>query len=204
MKATKKAVFIVAVLLGVFCVISLALAEDEDPDRDWHRTGRGRMMGAWSGEGRAQHPMGRMSGGMQGQRYGGSRRGRFQGARQAIRQRLELTDEQVEKLKEIRLSHKEEFLAVAEKLADAHRVLRDAVKAGDEEKIRATAAQIGTSIAERAILTSKVRKESRAVLTPEQLNKLDAFQEARETMQEARHKVRRMLRQRLGEGTEKD
>ncbi|KPJ60984.1 MAG: hypothetical protein AMS15_06185 [Planctomycetes bacterium DG_23] len=203
MNATKKTLFIGAALLAVLALSSVAVAEEKGPGRDWHPTGHGRMMGAMHPED-AQHPMGRMRGGMRGRRYGSLGRGGLQGVRQAIRQRLDLTDEQVEKLKEIRLSHSKEALAVAEKLAEAHRALRDAVKAGDEVKIRETAAQIGTTIAERAILTLKIQKESRAVLTPEQINKLEAFQEARETMQEARRNAMQRLRQRLGKPTEKE
>lgn len=203
MKATKKALFIGAVVLGVFWVSYLVLAADEGSGHDWQRTRHGRAQGRMHGDWqRTGH--GRMMGRMQGRMKMGLGQGGLLGARRGMRQRLDLTDEQAEKLKEIRLSHKDKALAVAERLAKAHRALRDAVKGGDEEKIRKTAAEIGKAIAERAILTSKIQSESRAVLTPEQINKCDAFREARETMQEARQNTMRRLRQRLGKDTEKE
>jgi Spy/CpxP family protein refolding chaperone len=94
----------------------------------------------------------------------------------AIRQ-LELTADQKQKITGI-LQGKEEALATARKAyADAGKALDEASSSGDDSAIRAAAVKVGNTLADLQILRKKVVKEIKAVLTPEQLKKLDEIKD---------------------------
>ena len=104
----------------------------------------------------------------------------------AIRQ-LELTADQKQKITGI-LQGKEEALATARKAyADAGKALDEASSSGDDAAIRAAAVKVGNTLADLQILRKKVVKEIKAVLTPDQLKKLEQLKEqARESLQRMR------------------
>lgn len=83
---------------------------------------------------------------------------------------LNLTDTQKESVKAILDKHQPEFKAIADAAAPARKALHDAVTADavDEAAIRAAAAVVAKTEADRAVLQAKVHSEVWAVLTPEQ------------------------------------
>lgn len=88
---------------------------------------------------------------------------------------LDLTDDQRAQLKKIRDAHEAEFHQAAEKMRAAHEGMRALVEADtiDEGAIRAKSAEVAAAEAELAILSAKVRQESKQILTAEQREKLE-------------------------------
>jgi Spy/CpxP family protein refolding chaperone len=90
----------------------------------------------------------------------------------AIRQ-LDLTPEQTQKITGIQKS-KDEVLATARKAyTEAGKALDEASSSGDDAAIRAAAVKVGNALADLQILRKKVVTELKAVLTPDQLKKLE-------------------------------
>lgn len=94
-----------------------------------------------------------------------------------LRSELNITAEQREKIQAIVKSHKAEIAAVAQPIVEKRRALREAVsvKNPDEKAIRAASDELGKAIGNAAVLGSKVKAEVRAVLTPEQMQKIESF-----------------------------
>ncbi len=106
-------------------------------------------------------------------------------------EKLELTEEQVEKLEALQDEHKPKAETIREQLKDAHEALREAVEAGAEEsKIRAAAAAVGVAMGERAVLQVEGKKAVDAVLTAEQ----------KATLEELKEKMRKRMEERKGKG----
>jgi len=108
----------------------------------------------------------------------------------SIRQ-LELTVDQTQKIRGILQSKDEALTAARKAYADAGKALDESSTNGDDAAIRTAAVKVGQALADLQILRKKVATELKAVLTPEQLKKLDQLKEqARERMQGMREPVR--------------
>jgi Spy/CpxP family protein refolding chaperone len=88
--------------------------------------------------------------------------------------RLDLTDEQKESVKQITEAAKEKNKTAAEAVGEARKALQEAVVNGDETAIRKAATNLGKVLGDQAVLKSQTRASIKAVLTPEQLEKMDA------------------------------
>ena len=87
---------------------------------------------------------------------------------------IALTDAQREQVRSIRESHQKEFEEAGTKLRTAQRefALASQGPSADEAAIRSKATALANAMAEEAILRAKVRIETEALLTPEQLEQL--------------------------------
>ena len=85
-------------------------------------------------------------------------------------ERLRLTDAQKEQIKSILQSHKDDWKALADRAATAHKALQDAVTADtiDDELIRQRSAAVAAVEADIAVARAHTRAEIFQVLTPEQ------------------------------------
>ena len=92
----------------------------------------------------------------------------------AIMHKLDLTDEQREKIETIMDENHAKTSAARRAVEKARKALEEAT-AGDanEPAIRKAAAALGTALGDEAVLKVKTMKEIKAVLTPEQIKKLD-------------------------------
>ncbi len=98
---------------------------------------------------------------------------------------LQLTEEQNKKVQSV-IQGKQAVLAAARKaFGEASAALNEASSKGDEAGIRAAAAKVGQTLAELQVLKTKLAAELKAVLTPEQLKKLEDMKNmASQRMQE--------------------
>jgi len=95
-----------------------------------------------------------------------------------ILQRLDLTDEQNEKIKAIHNANKEKMEAAQKAITEATKALHEAVAEGtDEATIRAAGTKLGNAVSEQAVLGATTITSIKKVLTDEQLTKLKEFQE---------------------------
>jgi len=102
-----------------------------------------------------------------------------------ILRRLDLTEDQRDKVKTV-LNNKKEDAEVANKaVRDAQKALHEAVinEAG-EEAIRTAAAGVGRAIGDQAVLKTQAAASVKAVLTEEQLQKLERIKEKTKELQE--------------------
>lgn len=85
-------------------------------------------------------------------------------------ERLGLTDAQKAQIKSILQSHKDEWKALADRAATAHKALQDAVTADpiDDELIRQRSAAVAAVQADVAVARAHTRAEILQVLTPDQ------------------------------------
>ena len=115
-------------------------------------------------------------------------RGRFPG----LRQRLNLTPEQLEQIKAIREQNKEEWRTVRQRIHQAQRALDEAVYADqtDEAMVEARARDVGEAHAAMARMRALMELKIRRVLTPEQLNTLRTLRQQRATEREQRMRER--------------
>ncbi len=88
--------------------------------------------------------------------------------------RLDLTAQQWEKTAAILEKHKDEIRALHKKMWKAKKALRDATMSDtyNEKNIRAAAGNLAADIEETAILRAKVFSEIRAILTPQQIERM--------------------------------
>lgn len=92
--------------------------------------------------------------------------------------RLDLTDEQADKIKAIHNSNKEKMEAARKSITEATKVLHEAVAEGaDEAAIRAAGAKLGNAISDKAVLRAATITSIKEVLTDEQRTELKEFQE---------------------------
>lgn len=103
----------------------------------------------------------------------GPRHGGFMAGR--IAERLELTDQQRERIGEIRDSYSEEARALLENLGAERRELATAIHADplDESAIRDAASQVARVEADMAVQRARIFSEIRQILTPEQVEKAE-------------------------------
>jgi protein CpxP len=102
-------------------------------------------------------------------------------------QRLDLTDAQRSRVKEILDSHRNDLRALGDKAMAAHQAL-DAATASDsfdEATVRTKAAEVGAVDADMAVMRARVYNEVYQILTPDQQKQLKQLQtEMRQRMQE--------------------
>jgi periplasmic protein CpxP/Spy len=109
-------------------------------------------------------------------REGGDRLG-------GLRERLNLSPEQLEQIKAIREQNKDQWRAARQRAHQAHRALDEAIYAdnADESLIEARTREVAeaqtTLVRMRALTELKIRR----ILTPEQLNTLRALRQQRAT-----------------------
>jgi len=95
-----------------------------------------------------------------------------------ILHRLDLTDEQIDKIKDIHNANKEKTEAAKKAIAEATKLLHEAVAEGaDEAAIRAAGTKLGNAVSEQVILRATTITSIKKVLTDEQLTKLKELQE---------------------------
>ena len=92
-----------------------------------------------------------------------------------LKEKLNLTDDQMQKIRAIMQAHRDEIAAALTTLNDKHKALLAAVRADpvDEAAIKAAANGMGDAIGNASILRAKIRQEVLAVLTPEQRAQID-------------------------------
>ena len=115
--------------------------------------------------------------------------------------RLDLTDDQRSRVRQITESHREEQRAIADRARQAHAALREVTEGGtfDEAAVRARAADVANVEADMAVARARIFSEVYQILTPEQQAKLKTLQAERGQRQErVRERVqeRRERRQR--------
>jgi Spy/CpxP family protein refolding chaperone len=86
---------------------------------------------------------------------------------------LGLTDAQLQQVRTIMESHRDDQKAIGDRMRDARKALQDAIEADplNEGAIRDAAAAVGAIDADAAVLQAKLRAEVFALLTPEQVKK---------------------------------
>ena len=89
---------------------------------------------------------------------------------------LDLTDEQIEAIKQIHEANKEAMQAAQKAVGEAAKALHEAVLAGNEAKIRAAATNLGNAIGQCAVLRAATMASIKAALTAEQQAKLEQLQ----------------------------
>ncbi len=96
-----------------------------------------------------------------------------------IARALDLTDDQKARIKGVLKSHAPEIEAQMKASASARRLLHEAVAAQpvDEAAIRASAQELGRVHGEGAVLFAHIRTEIEPILTPEQREKIQRFQQ---------------------------
>jgi periplasmic protein CpxP/Spy len=92
-----------------------------------------------------------------------------------VLQKLDLNDQQKQQIKEILESHRQAMEQARQARLEAVKAYGQAVRAGEESSIRSSAAAVGTAMADAAMLRIQVMTAVKAVLTPEQLQKLEAM-----------------------------
>ncbi len=99
---------------------------------------------------------------------------------QRAKKYLDLTDEQIEQFKALKDSVREELKAVHE----AKKALFEAVMADEvnDVTIRSKAAELGEVVGDAAVKVANTIKEAKAILTPEQQEKLEELKEKRDAM----------------------
>ncbi len=91
-----------------------------------------------------------------------------------VADQLNLTDEQKNLIRNICQESRADANEVVQAVDNARAALHEAVLSGaSEEQIRAAAAALGTVIGNQAVLQAQTITAAKAVLTPEQLKKLD-------------------------------
>jgi Spy/CpxP family protein refolding chaperone len=99
---------------------------------------------------------------------------------------LDLTEEQQEKIKSIHETNQKAMQEAREAVQKAMQALRQAVEdEGDEETVNTAAAAVGKAMGQRAIMRIKSQKAVKAVLTEEQLKKMEELKEKAKACREA-------------------
>jgi len=97
---------------------------------------------------------------------------------QRVVSELELTPEQIGKIKTELRSEKEAIVALLSRLHESKKTLRETIQAGTDEKaIRAAAAKVAEVDADIAVQRAKVRAKLAPILTAEQIEKVKQFEE---------------------------
>lgn len=95
----------------------------------------------------------------------------------------DLTVEQRETIGTIVKSRRNEIGILAIAIAEKRRTLREAALSEyvNEEEIRGAASELGKTIGDATVLASNLLREVRQVLTPDQIEKMEALRDARES-----------------------
>ena len=119
---------------------------------------------------------------------GGGHGGRFPG----LRQRLNLTPEQLNQIKTIREQNKEEWRTVRQRIHQAQRALDEAIYAdqADEAVVEARARDVAEAHSSMARMRALMELKIRRVLTQEQLNTLRTLRQQRAAEREQRMQER--------------
>lgn len=114
--------------------------------------------------------------------------GRFLG----LRQKLNLTPEQLEQIKAIREQNKEEWRTVRQRIHQAQRTLDEAIYAdqADEAVVEARAREVAEAHSAMARMRALMELKIRRVLTQEQLNTLRTLRQQRAAAREQRRQER--------------
>lgn len=108
---------------------------------------------------------------------GGTRRGE-PGVRVFVTRRLDLTDEQTEKIRDIVRRSRADAREVGEAIIEARKALHDSVTAGSEEnQVRAAVQALAKATGDQAIARSQTLALVREILTDEQRQKLEEMKE---------------------------
>jgi len=158
-------IFAVAGALTAAGVVALPSAPQEDADGPWQLRRGGR----------------------------GARHGRFM--RGGMLRQLNLTDEQLNQLREARQAQLEATETEREALIEARRVFREAVREGEESGIYAAAQTLAEAEAALAIARSGSREILSEILTPEQKKEWEELLAKREELREERLQIRKERRQ---------
>ena len=120
---------------------------------------------------------------------GGGHGDRFRG----LKQRLNLTPEQLEQIKAIREQNKEEWRSVRQRIHQAQRSLDEAIYADhtDEAMVEARARDVAEAHSAMARMRALMELKIRRVLTQEQLNTLRTLRQQRAAEREQRMQERR-------------
>jgi Spy/CpxP family protein refolding chaperone len=90
-----------------------------------------------------------------------------------ILRQLDLTEEQVDAIKEVLKANQEKGEAARKAIAEATKALHEAVIKGDEEGIREEATNLGKALGDGAVLKASIITSVKKVLTDEQRKELD-------------------------------
>ncbi|MDO8795837.1 MAG: periplasmic heavy metal sensor [Vicinamibacterales bacterium] len=113
---------------------------------------------------------------------------------------LDLSDAQLDQVKEVMTRHRPEMEAAAKKGQAARQAQQKAVTAVpfDEGAIRAAADATGAAAADAAVLRARVRSEIWTLLTPEQQTRATAIEAQRASGQGQRKDFRQQMQDRRG------
>ena len=113
-------------------------------------------------------------------------------------ERLDLTTDQRDRVRQILDSHRDEQRAIGDRAMKAHEALQDAVSGTfDESAIRARAADVAAVDADIAVSQGRVYSEVYQILTADQQQKLKKLQA---DMKERREKMQQQRQERGGRG----
>jgi protein CpxP len=117
------------------------------------------------------------------------------GPMRMLASKLGITDDQKQQIKTVMQSHRDEWKALADRAATAHKALHDAVTAEtiDENAIRQHSAEVAAVQADMAVARAHAHAEIFKLLTPEQQNKA---RELRAKAEERLGHLRERLQQR--------
>lgn len=95
----------------------------------------------------------------------------------ALSSKLDITPEQKEKIREVVRSYRADMKPVAKRVMQAHRTLGDAITTDSpsEDTIRQAADNLGAVTGDAAVMAAGIVAEVRAVLTAEQIERLEQF-----------------------------
>ncbi|MCF6177345.1 MAG: Spy/CpxP family protein refolding chaperone [Victivallaceae bacterium] len=138
---------------------------------------RNRGKGCGEGRGQGQSRYGNRKGRGQGPCKYSKRHGKRGQRGQLMGKMLNLTEEQQTQVKALKEKNREPMQAFNKSLRDAHIAMREAAKADtvDEAKIRELSKTVADKMADAAIFRAKCANEFKALLTKEQLAKIDAL-----------------------------
>ena len=103
-------------------------------------------------------------------------------------ERLELTSDQKDRVKQIVDSHREDQQAIGKRMMAAHNALESAITTGafDEALIRTRAADVAAVEADETVLRARIYAEVLQILTSEQQSKLKTMQAEMQQRREQR------------------
>ena len=156
-------------VVSVFALASILLAE----------SAFGQFGGFGRGGGRGRGPGGKGKIGMRGA---------------MVAEFLGLTEAQQADIKKIRTAARDQSQPVRKQLRDNRKALGEAVKAGETAKIETLATEHGKLRGQLVAIGAKTRVDVKNVLTPEQQQKWNSFQEKRKTRWEERRQRRHQRR----------
>ena len=99
-----------------------------------------------------------------------------------LSEELGLTDDQRAAIKDLIRSHRDEIKPLVKAVIAKKRALQELALGEDPDPaaIRQASADLGTAIAEAAVLGSSLAQQAKSILTPEQLNRLREMRQNRQ------------------------